>query len=241
MRCAPENFEPTDTPSTRDAAPAGAAAKTPRPSTALWALLPKVNLDRPAVVTVEDGEEMSHRELQDMSLCFAGRLTRDLGYQPGDRLALVLGGNYVESVVTQLAAAAAGVTVVTASTPDDNILEGCRGMVVSANVLQDRPPQGILEGERHPPIVTHDDFGVGSASVALFWQSAVDCRPMDARHTVTDPNLRHAVYGGAKASDRNVTQGDVANLAQTVAAEMELSDQVLPTCTPSGTCTLRGC
>lgn len=188
-------------------------------------MLPKSNLDRTAVVSVQDGEEISYRELQDQALSFAGRLSRDLGYQPGDRLALVLGGNYVESVVAQLGAAAAGVAVVTAASAEDNILAGCRGMVVSANVLQDRPPQGILEGEKHPPIVTHDDYGVGSASVALFWQNVLDCRPIEPRMMATDPSLQHAVYGGAKATDRNVTQGEIANLARVVAAEVELSEQ----------------
>ena len=201
-----------------------AGAKSFFSQSALWSLLPKNNLDRPAVVSVQDGEEVSYRELQEQSLSFAGRLRSDLGYQPGDRLALVLGGNYLESVVAQLGAAAAGVTVVTAASVEDNALAGCRGMVVSANVLQDRPPQGILDGEKHPPIVTHDDFGVGSASVALFWQGVIDCRPLDASMIAADPSLLHAVYGGAKATDRNVTQGDIASLARSVAAEMELSE-----------------
>ena len=94
--------------------------------TALWALLPKTNLARPAVTCVESGVELSHREVQDISLSFAGRLTRDLGYAAGDKLGLVLGGNCVESVIAQLGAAAAGVTVVTAAKPEDNVLEGCR-------------------------------------------------------------------------------------------------------------------
>ena len=66
-----------------------------------WSLLPKTNLDRAAVVCVEGGVEMSHQQLQGLSLSFAGRLTRDLGYGVGDKLALVLGGNYVESIIVQ--------------------------------------------------------------------------------------------------------------------------------------------
>jgi hypothetical protein len=67
----------------------------------LWSLLPKTNLQRPAVVCDEGGVEMSHQQLQGLSLSFAGRLTRDLGYGVGDKLALVLGGNYVESIIEQ--------------------------------------------------------------------------------------------------------------------------------------------
>jgi len=66
-----------------------------------WSLLPKTNLDRAAVVCLEGGVEMSHQQLQGLSLSFAGRLTRDLGYGVGDKLALVLGGNYVESIIVQ--------------------------------------------------------------------------------------------------------------------------------------------
>ena len=192
--------------------------------TALWALLPKTNLARPAVTCVESGVELSHREVQDMSLSFAGRLTRDLGYAAGDKLGLVLGGNCVESVIAQLGAAAAGVTVVTAAKPEDNVLEGCRGIVVSTNVLGERPPQGLLQGEKHPPIVAHDDYGVGSASVALFWQGVVDCRPMDISKATSDHSLNFAVYGGAKATDRYLTQGQVSKLAQDMVAEIQLTD-----------------
>ena len=66
-----------------------------------WSLLPKTKLERAAVVCVEGGVEMSHQQLQGQSLSFAGRLTRDLGYGVGDKLALVLGGNYVESIIVQ--------------------------------------------------------------------------------------------------------------------------------------------
>ena len=193
--------------------------------TALWALLPKTNLARPAVKCVESGVELSHREVQDTSLSFAGRLTRDLGYAAGDKLGLVLGGNCVESVIAQLGAAAAGVTVVTAAKPEDNVLEGCRGIVVSTNVLGERPPQGLLQGEKHPPIVAHDDYGVGSASVALFWQSVVDCRPLDCSLVATDPGIPFAVYGGAKATERHATQGQICTMAKEFNLEVNFSQQ----------------
>jgi len=67
---------------------------------ALWSLLPTSGLERPAVVVGENGMELSHRELQDLSLSFAGRLTRDLGYGVGDKLAVVMGGHNCIEVCT---------------------------------------------------------------------------------------------------------------------------------------------
>ena len=110
----------------------------------LWSLLKKLpasSLDRPAVVCASSGLQVSHRELHDLAQRFAGMLTRDLGYAAGDRLGLVLGGNYVQSVIAQLSAAAVGITCVTAATPEANVLEGCKGMVVCTNVLDGRQPQ----------------------------------------------------------------------------------------------------
>jgi acyl-CoA synthetase (AMP-forming)/AMP-acid ligase II len=114
------------------------------PAAPLWSLLRKLpasNLDRPAVVCATSGVKVTHREMQDLALRFAGTLTRDLGYVAGDKLGLVLGGNYVQSVIAQLSAAAAGITCVTATMPEAPVLEGCKGMVVCTNVLQGRPPQ----------------------------------------------------------------------------------------------------
>jgi len=131
--------ECSDTPLQDD--PKGRKTSTKSPPAALWSLMPKANLNRTALVCTKSGQEVSHRELQDMSLSFAGRLTRDLGYAVGDKLALVLGSNCIENVIVQLGAAAAGITVVTADKPEDRMLEGCRGLVVSANVLKERAPQ----------------------------------------------------------------------------------------------------
>lgn len=94
-------------------------------------------------------------------------------------MALALGNNSLEHVVAHVGAAMAGVTLVTAKDPSEPHLAGCRGLIVSADVLGDRAPQGILPGEKHPPIVAHDDWGVGSASVALFYDAFVDTRPLD--------------------------------------------------------------
>lgn len=192
-------------------AAASTGSRTITPPSALWSVLPRTNLDRPAVVLVEGGLTVSHRELQDLSLSFAAKLIHDLGYGVGDKLALVLGGNYIASVIAQLAAAAAGITVVTAGKIDDNVLEGCRGMVVSANVLQGRLPKGLLEGEKHSAIEAD----------AL---NAVDYAPLDKALASTDHTLQFAVYGGAKATDRYVTQGEVAALAQSMVSEIGLSD-----------------
>jgi acyl-CoA synthetase (AMP-forming)/AMP-acid ligase II len=74
---------------------------------------------------------LSRRELRDQALSFAGKLERDLGYKRGDKLAVVLGENCLESIVAQLGAALAGVTVVTAKSPKDSALSQCRGIVVS--------------------------------------------------------------------------------------------------------------
>ena len=46
----------------------------------------------------------------------------------------------------QLAAAAAGVTVVTADTPEDTALEGCRGMVLSAHLHHANTPLVLERG-----------------------------------------------------------------------------------------------
>ena len=192
----------------------------------VWSLLQGVGedeKDKPAVVCVDSSTEVSHRELQALSLSFAGRLTCDLGYGVGDKMALVLGGNHVEGVIAQLGAAAAGVTVVTAATLEDPILEGCRGIVVSANVLQDKLPQGILAGEKHPPIVVHDDGRWGSASLALSWQNTVNCPSMAMSAAAADHNIPLAVYGGAKASERRKTQGQLVQSARDISAEIKLS------------------
>ena len=183
----------TDTPLHVASAATGYGKSSSTPA-ALWSLLPKGSIDRAAVVCVDGGVEVSHRKLQELSLSLAGKLTRDLGYGVGDKLALVLGGNYVESVIVQLAAAAAGITVVTAAKPEDNVLAGCRGMVVSANVLADRKPQGLLEGETHSPILSHS-------------LQSLDCQPIEMGDSASDDHgVRFAVYGGAKATDRVLTQ-----------------------------------
>jgi hypothetical protein len=193
---------------------------------AVWQLLQEVHassLDRPAVVACgESGPRLSHRELRVRSLAFAGRLTRDLGYAAGDKLALVLGGNCVESIITQLAAAAAGLTVVTAATAEDTVLEGCRGMVVSSRVLQGRSPLGLLVDEQHPPIVAHDESGASTSP--LLWQDTLDCTPMDTACAAADHNALLAVYGGAKASEKRQTQGQITHMAARTAARMRLSN-----------------
>ena len=43
--------------------------------------------------------EVTYRKLQELSLSLAGKMTRELGYGVGDKLALVLGGIKVESVI----------------------------------------------------------------------------------------------------------------------------------------------
>ena len=66
-----------------------------------------------------DTLSLSYKDLRDQALSFAGKLTRDLGYKTGDKIAMVLGKNCVEQVIIQLGAAAAGVTVVSAKSPSD--------------------------------------------------------------------------------------------------------------------------
>jgi hypothetical protein len=188
---------------------------------------------------------VSHIELRERSLALAGRLTRDLGYVAGDKLALVLGGNCVESVIAQLAAAAARLTVVTATKAEDKLLEGCRGMVVSSRVLQGRSSRGLLADEQHPPIVTHEESGV-RASRALSWNDLLDARwdsrqplplkqatgsacredavPLMEIAVAADHTALLAVYGGAKASEKQQTQGQITDVAAHTAAHISLTD-----------------
>jgi hypothetical protein len=152
--------------------------------------------------------EMTYAELLGQATSFAGTLTSQLGYTKGDKLAVVLGGNCAESLVVQLGAAFAGVTVVTATEPADAKLVGCRGLVVSDHVLVDaQHPEGILAGEKHPPILCHDDTGVGSACANLFFQAVVDARPI--AEAESDPDTAHAAYNGAAP----VTQGAIVQVA----------------------------
>jgi len=186
-----------------------------------WSLLPTTNLSKEAIIMIkeEDTVSLSHRELRDQALSFAGKLSRDLGYETGDKIALVLGANCVESIIAQLGAALAGVTVVTAKSPSDAALSDCRGIVMSTSVTQDTTPQGLMPHEKHPPIVCHDDFGVGSASVALFWQSVVDTRPIDMKRICIDESRNFGIYGTAKP----ITQKEIVELARSMQSELALT------------------
>eukprot|EP00961_Rhodomonas_salina_P045663 613216-Rhodomonas_salina.1 len=77
-----------------------------------------------AVVSVRQEDSLSHRKLLEVSSCFAGGLTNNLGYSPGDKLALALGNNSLEHVVAHVGAAMAGVTLVTAKDPSEPHLAG---------------------------------------------------------------------------------------------------------------------
>ena len=106
------------------------------PST-LFSLLPTTNLKREAIVSTppiprfvggtspfkeSDTLSLSYKDLRDQALSFAGKLTRDLGYKTGDKIAMVLGENCIEHVIVQLGAAAAGVMVVSAKSPAEPAL-----------------------------------------------------------------------------------------------------------------------
>ena len=181
-------------------------------------------LERPAVVCGESGVRLTHRELRRQALSLAGKLVNDLGYVAGDKLALVLAGNCVESIVAQLAAAAVGITVVTAAKADDSVLQGCRGMVVSAKLLQGISPVGVVQ-----PIVAHlkscsDKNAPCGTRPGLVWENAIDCSPMDMPLSDAHQDILLAVYGGAKVSERQQTQAQMSQLAVYTAAKISLSD-----------------
>ena len=102
-----------------------------------WSVLPTTNLKREAIVSTppiprfvggtspfkeSDTLSLSYKDLRDQALSFAGKLTRDLGYKTGDKIAMVLGENCIEHVIVQLGAAAAGVIVVSAKSPAEPAL-----------------------------------------------------------------------------------------------------------------------
>ena len=205
------------------------AAATVRHS--VWSLLQGCSyymqrLERPAVVCGESGARLSHRELREHALSLAGKLVNDLGYVAGDRLALVLAGNCVESIVAQLAAAAAGITVVTAAKAEHSVLQGCRGMVVSAKLLQGMSPVGVVK----PIVVQKKQRGLGDiaqgrgTSTVLMWENAINCSPMDIPLSDAHEDILLAVYGGAKVSERQQTQAQMSQLAVYTAAKISLSD-----------------
>ena len=66
--------------------------------------------------------------------------------------------------------------------------------------------QGLLADETHPPIVVRGVASKGAAPGPFSWEAAVDCAPMDEALAATDHSLLLAVYGGAKATDRYVSQ-----------------------------------
>ena len=197
----------------------------------VWSLLqrvPRFDHDRTALVCGESGTRLSHRELHQRSLSLAGKLVHDFGYVVGDKLALVLAGNCTESIITQLAAAAAGITVVTATKAEDRALQGCRGLVVSTKVLQGRSPLGLVADEQHPPIVTHqscqDGAGLLWENVATSTHSLGEGSHMDIALPDVHQDALLAMYGGAKASERAQTQGQLSHLATHTAAQISLSD-----------------
>ncbi|KAJ1483960.1 hypothetical protein T484DRAFT_1948775 [Baffinella frigidus] len=182
-----------------------------------------IGVKAPALIAPHQDLSMTYAELLGQATSFAGVLSRDLGYARGDKLAVVLGGNCAESVIVQLGAGFAGVTVVTAKDPADEKLVGCRGLVVSDHVLiAAQHPEGILAGEKHPPILCHDDTGVGSACANLFFQAVVDARAIGTPER--DGESVHAIYNGAKP----VSQANIVAIAQEAAMSLALkqSDRV---------------